>query len=233
MSENQKKKIAVATNIVLAILVCVFDILYMLKGTLPTKSIASGLFFAMGLVNFVFVAKQKRKNLGFELSLTLGLLFAMLGDIFLYLNFLLGGILFAVGHILFFVAYCFLQQFKWHHLAYGLAIFACSTLFITLAPIFHFQNVALQILCIAYAFIISQMLGKSIANFVASKNLQSALLFVGSALFFFSDAMLLLAQFAGLGRIFSILCLATYYPSEILLASSMLAKSNQNKKICL
>ena len=84
----------------------------------------------------------------------------------------------------------------------------------------------MQILCCIYAFVISIMVGKAIANFIKEKSQLNLIILLGSILFFFSDFMLLFNVFADVGRIFSVLCLATYYPAEFLLAYSIL----KNKK---
>jgi uncharacterized membrane protein YhhN len=151
-----------------------------------------------------------------------GLTFAMCGDIVLNVWFIGGAILFAVGHVFYFVAYCFLQKFKWLDLIFGASIFIPSVLFITLAPIFDFGGIIMELVCIVYAIIISIMLGKAISNFVREKNLTNLLILIGSILFFFSDLMLLLNVFANLSVVFDVLCLVTYYPAECILALSLL-----------
>ena len=145
----------------------------------------------------------------------------MCGDIVLEVEFIVGAVLFAIGHIFYFVAYCFLQKFKWIDLFYGAAIFVPAVIFIVAIPIFDFGGVLMEIVCIVYAIIISCMVGKAISNLVEKKNLQNILIVVGSILFFFSDLMLLLNIFASLPNAVSVLCLATYYPAEILLAFSI------------
>jgi len=149
-----------------------------------------------------------------------GLFFAMLGDIVLELNFIIGAILFALGHIWYIIAYSCLLKFKPTDLIAGFSIFIPSILLITLAPIFNFDGILMKIVCIIYALIISLMVGKSIHNLINQKNVLNVILVIGSILFFISDFMLLLSRFAGL-HVLSYVCINTYYPAQALLSSSI------------
>lgn len=217
-------------NILLLLGVFVGNYFYNTIGTLEIKSITSAGFVLIGLINLIYalvVLKTKEKR--FAIIQFLGLVFAMLGDIILEPNFILGAMFFAVGHILFFVAYCFLEKFNWKDLIPGVIIFIPATLFILLAPIFEFESVLMQIVCVVYAIIISLMLGKAISNFIRTRSVLNLIILIGSFLFLFSDLMLLLRHFANLSRIFGYLCLATYYPAECLLAHSILYVKKEKK----
>ena len=92
---------------------------------------------------------------------------------------------------------------------------------ILLYPNFDFDG--MQVLVMVYAFVISLMLAKAIGNFITRKTLATLALMIGAFLFFFSDLMLLFYVFSTSGAIvFDYLCLASYYPAEILLALSIL-----------
>jgi len=220
-----KKDYFLLANLLLTLLIIVGDCLYMNYDQLWMKSLTSVLFVAMGIVNLVYLILNKQKNYLFPSIMLAGLVFACLGDIILEIEFIVGAALFAIGHIFYFVAYCFLQKFKWTDLICGVAILIPSVLFITLAPIFNFGGVLMEIVCVVYAVIISLMVGKAITNFVRERNWQNLLIMVGSILFFFSDLMLLLNIFAGLSYV-GTLCLATYYPAEILLSFSIFLKQS-------
>ena len=110
---------------------------------------------------------------------------------------------------------------------YSALIFVPSLLIILLVPIFDFGGITLQILCCVYAFVISIMVGKAIANFIKDKSALNLIILIGSVLFFFSDFMLLFNVFSDISRVFGILCLATYYPAENLLAYSILKHKNK------
>ena len=216
------KKIFNILNLVLISLVLVGDVFYILKGTLLIKSLTSAGFLLLGVINLVYVIKNKEENLKFCVMMVSGLLFAMLGDIILEIDFIIGALLFAVGHVLYFVAYCFVCKFNWKDLIYGACIFIPATGVILFAPIFNFGGNTLKWLCVIYAIIISCMTGKAVANFIREKSLLTIILMLGSALFLISDLMLLFSNFTDISGVFRYLCLITYYPAECLLAHSLM-----------
>ena len=213
-------------NIALMMGVLLGDIAYITLGGTLIKGLTSMLFVVLGLTNLIYLVWQKR-TLRFPIILTVGLIFAMLGDILLNIHFITGAIFFAIGHVWFFVAYTMLIKFQWTDLIYGAAIFVPALLFILLMPVFDFGGVIMEIVCVAYAFVISLMVGKAIANSLTQLNLRNLLIVIGSVLFLFSDLMLLLNVFGNLSQVFSVLCLATYYPAECLLALSIFAHRDQ------
>lgn len=220
-----KKNLIYYINLVFIVLIMIGDVLYLELGTLICKSITSALFVMLGLVNLIYAFKRGETNKKFSITILTGLFFAMLGDILLQINFIIGAILFAIGHIIFFASYICLNSFKLTDLCYGIAIIIPAILIITLAPFFDFKGNTMKILCIAYAIIISFMVGKAISNFIAKRTQTNMVVLLGSVLFFFSDLMLLFHKFAGGKKVFSYLCLLTYYPAEILLAISILVTS--------
>ena len=228
---NIKKNYMYLVNIAMFVLILIGDILYMtlnlpkLEHTI-VKGITSLLFVILGAINLVYAFKSGETNKKFSIIILAGLFFAMLGDIILNVHFIAGAMLFAVGHIFFFISYCFILSFRRIDFFVGVAIFLPSVLFITLAPIFNFDGVAMEIVCVLYAIIISCMLGKSISNLARQKNESNIVICLGSFLFFFSDLMLLFNVFGGGGKVFDVLCLSTYYPAETLLALSILIMFN-------
>lgn len=221
------KKPQLITNILLATLIIIGDIFFIVNYSVITKSITSLLFVALGAVNLFFALKEKVPAKKFCIIMVVGLFFAMLGDIVLEIEFIIGALLFATGHIFYFVAYCTLQKFETKNLIPSVCVFIPAMLLIVLAPIFDFGGILMEIVCIFYALIISVMVGKSVSNYIKTKSIFSLIVMIGSIMFMFSDIMLLFNVFANVPRIFGILCLATYYPAEILLAYSI---SCTNKK---
>lgn len=215
-------------NLLLIAAVVVGDVFYIIDDSLLTKSLTSACFVALGAVNLVYAIKNKTTNFKFCILMLVGLFFAMLGDILLEIEFIVGALLFAVGHVFYFISYCQLISFKWKDLIFGAIIFVPSTLFIVLAPFFDFGGILMELVCVFYAVIISCMVGKSISNYVADKKVLHLLLLIGSCLFFFSDLMLLLNVFGNMPRVIGILCLATYYPAECVLACAI-AKCDKEK----
>lgn len=215
------KKGLLITNIIISILILVGDILFMTMGGLLIKSFTSAGFVILGAINLVFALRANTSNKKFAIIMLIGLFFAMLGDIILEINFIAGAILFAIGHILFFLSYCTLKSFHPKDMIVGVFIFIPAMLLIIFLPIFDFGGILMQIICIFYALIISIMVSKSIMNYIRERNALNLIIMIGSILFLFSDIMLLFNVFANVSRIFGILCLSTYYPAEILLAISI------------
>lgn len=213
-------------NIALMLAIIIGDIFYITIGGLLIKSITSLLFVSLGFVNFIYAKKHNFKNKNFYTLMLTGLIFAMLGDILLEIEFIIGAILFAIGHVFYFASYSTLQSIKAKDFLISLCIIIPSILIITLVKIFDFGGLLMQLVCILYAIIISFMVGKSISNLTEKKSLLNILLAIGSCAFFFSDFMLLFDVFASVSKIFGVLCLASYYPAEIILAYSI---SQSNK----
>lgn len=206
-------------NIILMIVMLLFDALYIIFDGILLKALASGVFVLVGLINLIYSIKLKIKH-KFSFILFFGLIFAMMGDIILEIQFIFGALLFAVGHIFFFVSYCTLMDIKVRDFCYGLAIFIPSMLVIIFVPIFSYPNLLMEIICVVYALIISLMVGKSISNYVQQKSLLNLIIVIGSVLFFLSDLMLLLNVFGDI-NVAGIICLVLYYPAEFLLAYSI------------
>lgn len=184
------------------------------------KGLTSSLFVITGLVNMIYAVKNDTKYLKSTILLFIGLLFTMSGDIMLEIIFELGAGLFGVGHIFFFISYCHMARLRVRDLLYGLAIFLPSLAIILFVPILDYGSTTMLIVCIAYAFVISLMLGKAISNFNTLHTLLSMVVLIGSMLFFFSDMMLLFDVFGHIPYT-NLLCLITYYPSEYILALSI------------
>lgn len=215
------RKLVLLCNLLLTLLVLVGDVFYICNGKLWVKSITSIGFVLIAMVNFIYLLKNNKNNLSFAIFMLTGLTFAMLGDILLEVEFIVGAILFAIGHIFYFIAYTKLVKFSLKDLIFAICIFIPASILILFAPIFDYDTVVLKILCVVYALIISIMVGKAVSNFIKSKTSLNLILMIGSMLFMFSDLMLLFSHFGSV-PVTGILCLATYYPAEILLAYSIL-----------
>ena len=208
-------------NIVLIISILIGDALFISIGGLISKSIASILFVLLGLVNLFYALKFGTSQKKFTILMCIGLFFAMLGDILLEIIFVVGAGFFAIGHVFYFISYCTLLPFKPKDLIFSTVIFIPSLLVLFFVPVFDFGGIFMQCVCIAYALVISLMVGKSISNYVQNKSILNLIILIGSCLFFFSDFMLVFSVFADISIIFSLLCLITYYPAECALAYSI------------
>lgn len=191
------------------------------------KCICSLCFTALGLLNLIYALKNKTSTPKFYYAVGIGVVFAMFGDVFIELSFILGAGAFAIGHICFFIAYCFLEKFKLRDLLVSGILFIGTVLYLLFCPVLTFEDPTLLPVCIIYAGIITAMTGKAFGLFSTERSLLNGVLFFGSFIFFISDLMLVLDLFAGLWAWPYHVCMALYYPSVCLLALSMLIKTIQ------
>ncbi len=183
----------------------------------------SGIFVLMGIVNLSFAIKKNKKNLRFYISMAIALLLCMLGDAMLRVDFVMGAATFACGHLAFLVSYYFLQKVKKCDFLIGGVLFALVGSFIAFCPLLVFSDAYMKWVSLAYALIISLMVGKAVSNYLSDKKKARLLMAIGSGMFFFSDFMLLCNWFMETGSITRKLCMITYFPALGVLALSMLA----------
>ncbi len=182
------------------------------------KTITSAGFVVAATVNLVFSIVCNKKPKAFALLMFAALLISMIGDISINSNFILGALLFACGHILYFSAYCKLEAFSRRDMLPVGIIFAVSAIVINCIPIFNFGTPLMQGVCNCYALIISFMLGKAFMLFYENRCFKNGMILLGSALFFVSDLMLLLLLFANGDPLTNTVCLFTYFPAQTILA---------------
>lgn len=213
------KKSFLMINAIMLMLILIFDVWYMFGGGLFAKSIASILFVGTGGINLNYCIKNE-VSLRFPMSLFIALIFAMLGDILLVINFYLGTAIFAVGHIFYFVAYCILKKINTKDLICGgiISVFSLSVILFT--SFLDFGNGLMKGICCVYAIIISFMVGKAISNLLRDRNITNLAIVIGSILFFISDFMLMLNKFGNIPGT-NYMCLATYYIGQFVLALSI------------
>lgn len=214
------KKTFAALNAVLIAVMLSGAVWYRMVGGLNVKATVSCTFVLFGAVNLIYalISQAKLRYPGVMLA---GLALASLGDVVLGKNFIVGAALFALGHVMYFVAFCALERFRRSDLLPSALIFVGAASLLLFYQKFVFGGTMMQGVCMAYALIISCMVGKAISNFLRERSVLRAVLAAGSVLFFFSDLMLALYYFADAPRIVDTLCLYTYYPAQTLLAHSI------------
>lgn len=220
------KKNYIKMNIALLMIMLVFDIWYMFGGGLFAKSIASTMFVTIGSINLYYCTKN-RNNLSFPKWMLVALVFAMIADILIVINFYSGVVLFATAHVFYFISYCKLQKINIRDLICGVIMSIISLFIIFNIPFIDFGSSLMQIVCCTYAVIISFMVGKAISNLLNNKNNTNQIIVIGSILFFISDFMLMLDVFGNI-PVASYLCLGTYYPAQFLLGFSLFIYGNMN-----
>lgn len=227
-----KNKILLFTNLLFISAVSILNVFYQLKDFNYTlKCITSFLFATLGIINLIYAKKTNLNNTSFYTFQVIALILAMLGDILININFIVGAATFALGHIVFIFAYNTLIKLRAKDILFGTLLFIGAGAFILFYPRFDFGGIIMKIVCLVYALIISFMLGKALGNFFLKKNAVNTTILLGSILFFFSDLMLALGRFTDLDSWTSHACMGTYYPALCLLAFAMHLKIRKDLKV--
>ena len=228
---KQSQKIMLAINILAIATIFVLNFFYQAGGFgFTLKCICSASFALLGLVNLAYALKTKQPNKKFYIGMEAGLVLAFLGDVLIGYDFIIGAATFALGHVCFVVAYCFMQKMqKLDYIISGVLFLGCL-IFLLFFPLLSFEVPIFRIVCIVYALIISTMLGKAVGNFIREKNAVTTTIAAASFLFFFSDLMLVFDWFIGLWSWTDHACMGTYYPALCFLALAMVIKCVFNNK---
>ena len=228
---KKTEKIMLSVNASAVIAIFVMNYIYQSNGfDFTWKCICSASFALLGVVNLVYGLVIGAESKKFYIAMAAGLVLAFLGDVLIGYDFIVGAGTFALGHICFVIAYCFVQKMQWLDYAVSGGLFLGCLLFLLLCPLLTFEVPLFRIVCIVYALIISTMLGKAIGNFVRERTLVNGTTAFASALFFFSDLMLVFDWFIGLWSWTDHACMGTYYPALCLLAFSMCQRLVRGRK---
>ena len=219
---NKKEKIMLAVNLVWIAVICVLNYVYQSMGfDFTLKCICSGLFVLLGLINCAYALVSCSGDRRFAVSMLSGLFFAFLGDVLIGYNFIVGAGVFALGHVCFVIGYGFLSPIRWLDIVISAVIFLGAAAFLLFSPLLTFDVPVFRVVCLVYALIISTMLGKAAGNAVRVKDTCTGILAAASALFFFSDLMLVFDWFIGRWDWTDHACMGTYYPALCLMALSI------------
>ena len=221
-----------AVNAIFICAIFVMNYFYQSNGfDFTLKCICSGSFALLGVINLIHAIAVKHSSGRFHIAMSIGLILAFLGDVLIGYDFIVGAATFALGHVCFVIAYCFMQRMRKLDYAFSGILFLGCLIFLLFCPLLSFDVAVFRIVCIAYALIISTMLGKALGNFIREKTLVNGTIAAASALFFFSDLMLVFDWFIGLWSWTSHACMGTYYPALCFLALAMYLKTNEKGKI--
>ena len=216
------------SNLVLLVVTSIVAYIYYLNGGLLLKGATSACFVIIGALNLCYSLRYcKKAHKGFASLTFCALLLSMLGDVILNVNFIIGAVIFAFGHVCYVLAFTKRKAFCKADILPGSIIFVFSVLFLLFMPTLDFGDQMMQIICIIYALIISFMVGKAIANAAFQKSKTDYTAALGSTLFFVSDMMLVLYVFGGADSFINTICLLTYVPAQCIFAVSILPSANE------
>ena len=220
-----KNKTVFLLNMLLITANCVVNYFYQSNDyNFTLKCIGSALFVMIGIVNYLYATKTLGKKDKFYTGMLVALVFCFLGDVFIHTSFVAGAGLFAIGHMCLVYIYCIVQKLTKKDVVISSVSFIATVIFLLFFPLLKFDIPVFRYVCIAYAAIISLMLGKAIGNYIKDKTTLNFILALAGALFYFSDVMLVFSWFVGLWAWTFPACMGTYYPALCLLAFSMYYK---------
>ena len=226
--EQILQKVLVGINILFIAAIFVLNYFYQKQGfDFTLKCICSGGFALLGLFNLLYALLLKKGMPGFFLGMAGGLVLAMAGDVLINKDFILGAAVFALGHVSFVIAYCFLKKPRLADLIPAAILFCAAGAFLLFSPLLSFDEPLYKIVCLVYALIISLMMGKALSNCISLKSPSSLLIALASALFVFSDLMLVFDWFIGRWDWTDHACMGSYYPALCFLALSILLKCGE------
>lgn len=218
-------------NIVLFICAMLCLICYDIFGGLWLKGVTSVWFVLLGCVNVLYERKMQGKNSRFTLMIETGLFLGMCADVLLGVQFIFGILFFALGHVLYLIAFFMLEKPRRKDLLIILPIAVVSLFIVTGTPYIKIEDPIIKKLLLGYAVIIACMLGKAISNFNKEKKAYRKMILLGSILFWFSDVMLAIDMFGEASRMTWILCSYTYWPAQNILAHALFRYVNENTKM--
>ena len=199
-------------------------------GNAVFKGFTSFWFVLLGGVNLTYAVKSRINNIKPVVFIFSGLFIGMIADILLAVVFEYGGIFFALGHIMYLVGFYMIEKPHRSDLMISLPLSVVSVIVVIGNPFINVGDPLLEKGLMVYAVIISFMAGKSVSNFLAQQTLFRLLIAVSSAMFLFSDVMLMLYLFGTPSRLAWVLCIYAYWPAQTLLAHALLHYSTENTR---
>ena len=228
---EKDKKLFYVGNIVLLICAISCLVCYDIFGGLWLKGLTSSWFVILGFVNLIYARKMQVQKYRFLLLIEAGLIFGMCADVLLGVWFMFGILSFALGHVMYLIAFYLLEKFCKRDLLIIAPIAAVSLYVVAGTPYIQIDDPFLKKLLLGYAVIIACMLGKAISNLFAKKSISRKLILLGCVMFWFSDIMLAIDMFGEPSRLTWILCSYNYWPAQSILAFSLFHFVNESKEI--
>lgn len=223
-----KKKIG-HINIILYICTVCCLIYYDYHGGLWLKGVTSSWFVLIGLINLFYASKLNIKAKSIYLIFT-GLFLGMCADVLLGIDFMIGVLAFALGHVFYIIAFNSMEKPSVKDFVFIVPLAAFAIFMVTMTPFIQVDDSVMKILLISYAVIISFMSGKALSNLCVKKTKTRIIIGIASVLFMFSDLMLAVDMFGTPSRLTWIFCSYTYWPAQALLAVSIFFIVNELKK---
>lgn len=204
-----------------AVLLCAllfFTIISLFSRNIVYKILASISFVTAGILNYFYECETSN---AFARLLLWGLICGLIGDVGILIDFRLGALCFAIGHILYYFSFCKLNPVSVKGIL-PVAFCLILSIAVVLLALPSETSALMRAICLIYACIISLMTGKTVSIFFLRINSQTQHLTIGGIMFFLSDLMVLLAKFSPENKImFTNFCRCFYFPAQFMLAQAM------------
>ncbi len=202
-------------------------VFYDYHGGLWLKGVTSLWFCALGAVNLVYAHRTGMKNKKLLYIMEAALIVGACADVLLGIEFMVGVICFALGHVIYMMAFFSMEKPRKKDLLFIIPIAAIALFAVTGTPYIQVEDPFMEKMLLAYAIIISCMTGKALSNLQQNKKTSRKVIAIAGVLFLFSDLMLAVDMFGEASRLTWILCSYTYWPAQNLLAHSMYHMTNE------
>lgn len=220
MNTDLKKTFGIANILIFAgAMACL--VFYDYHGGLWLKGVTSLWFCFLGAVNLFYARRKGCRNFRLLLLMETALTVGAAADVLLGIEFMVGVIFFALGHVVYMIAFFSMEKPHRKDLFFILPIAAIALFAVTGTPYIQVEDPFMEKMLLAYAVIISCMTGKALSNLQQCRKTSRKIIAVAGVLFLFSDLMLAVDMFGESSRLTWILCSYTYWPAQNLLAHSM------------
>ena len=185
-----------------------------------SKPLATALILGMALVNW----RGSRGSYSYSLSISIGLLFSLVGDIFLLwpsLYFIHGLAAFLLTHLAYLIAFTRDARFPARVWIWILYLAIAATLYAFLYPSLP---VPLKLPVALYSALLSSMAAQAMGRFLVVKTKPAQSAAIGAVFFMLSDFLLAFDRFHTLILLAPVLILIPYYLGQWLIASSTRAR---------
>jgi uncharacterized membrane protein YhhN len=185
-----------------------------------SKPLATALILGIALVNW----GSSRGSYSYSLSISIGLLFSLVGDIFLLwpsLYFIHGLAAFLLTHLAYLIAFTRDARFPARVWIWILYLAIAATLYAFLYPNLP---VPLKLPVALYSALLSSMAAQAMGRFLVVKTKPAQSAAIGAVFFMLSDFLLAFDRFHTLILLAPVLILIPYYLGQWLIASSTRAR---------
>lgn len=222
-----KKYLGICVKGLLFILMIFMMVKANYEKNIQAKAIASMCFVIVGVMNYLADKDKKNK---YSIGILLALAFGIIGDVSIMKNFMMGALFFLGGHVMYFIAYHFILPFEKRQLIDLLISWIATEVILLALSMLNYRGFKMMVVCFAYATVISLIVGKAVYNHRMIKDKKTLVICIASIAFLVSDIFVAISAFRIIHTpLIRMIGLCIYYPSQFVLAQTILRKREQQK----